>query len=57
MHKRDYIIIAALLLDAKQYLPVPAYAKLVTEFCKLLHADNPNFDHARFLKACGWENA
>jgi len=29
---------------------------VIHSLCKMFHADNPNFDEARFLKAAGRDN-
>lgn len=58
MTKRDYIRIAACLKAAGAKLgPEPlsmgAYLDAIDRLAVMLKADNPAFDRARFLAACG----
>jgi hypothetical protein len=57
MSKKDYELIAGVL--KQQYgnmvfrSGADAWSELVIQFATTLAANNPRFDRARFLKACG----
>jgi hypothetical protein len=62
MTRKDYILIAAALKEAKRQIPEGGahatweYIANATAACVLAHSlasDNPRFDRARFLAACG----
>ena len=60
MTKKDYIAIArAVSSTTKDYLgktdvdPQAMMADLTWELADVMQADNPKFDRARFLAACG----
>ena len=46
--RRHYNAIAEVILEHDQIPPI-----VIQSLCKKFHADNPNFDEARFLKAAG----
>lgn len=59
MTRKHYIALAALIKDLGETLSMPdqaadiAFADYVTDLSDLFAKDNPNFDRARFLTACG----
>ena len=62
MTKKDYVAIAALLKhrrpNADMLTPSPAYSMwhgIAWDLCDVFASDNPRFDRARFLAACGVE--
>lgn len=58
MTKKDYILLAGVLKDAKQGHPagLPAIQEIVSVLLAKLYQDNPNFDAMRFRAACGFSN-
>ena len=50
MQHRHYAIIAGIL---KQVIDNDTQVRMVELFARKLGEDNPNFDHLRFLRACG----
>lgn len=62
MTRKDYVAIARVIVDA-QFINCPTAAevamnkatrcKIAYQIADLLARDNPRFDGARFLKACG----
>ena len=50
MTKKDYVLIAKALLDAK------ASKEVCTKMAKALHEDNTVFDDANFFIACGYSS-
>jgi hypothetical protein len=59
MTRKDYIVIAAALNSAAPHsiMDEDRHQHLMdcTAIANVLGHDNPRFDHARFLKACGVE--
>lgn len=53
MTRKDYIQTASILKGFVDEIPQTTYEDLVNEFCEWFISDNPNFDFARFEKACG----
>jgi len=53
MTRKDYIATAAILKDSKNYMTESAHQFVVSEFAKVMKADNPRFDFARFVSASG----
>lgn len=55
MSRKDYKAIAEILNNWYFNHPVNEhdFGDLVGEFSLMLSNDNPNFDHDRFVKACG----
>jgi hypothetical protein len=58
MTRKDYVAIAQVLKDANNVwrtegIQARALTLLCTNFARILADDNPCFDRARFLKACG----
>jgi hypothetical protein len=58
MTRKDYQLIAAALKDAREANVVYTNGEHVTDLCAVrvanaLESDNPRFDRARFLAACG----
>jgi hypothetical protein len=53
MTRKDYIQTANILKGFVDEMPQITYEDLVNEFCEWFSSDNPNFDFARFEKACG----
>lgn len=55
MSRKDYVAIAEILNN--WYFNHPTnehdFGDLVGEFALMFADDNPNFDHDRFVKACG----
>jgi hypothetical protein len=49
--RRHYQAVAEVLLEHDQFPTT-----VIHSLCKMFHADNPNFDEARFLKAAGRDN-
>ena len=72
MTRKDYELLAAAIVRAtgaaktqEEYIlrcsAVSGIQQAAEAIAKELHADNPRFDHARFLRACGksfdqWQN-
>lgn len=65
MTRKDYELIAAAITRAteaankqEEYIlrcsEVAGIQQAAQAIAKELHADNPRFDHARFLRACGF---
>jgi len=59
MTKKDYIKIAAVLKaeSIRHGIALNKYSAvrdMAIEFCTMLAQDNPRFDRARFLSACGF---
>lgn len=59
MTRKDYVKIAAVLKRHCDVRHVDAAARsamdIALDMASMLAADNPNFDRAKFLKACGME--
>ena len=55
MTRKDFQLVAGVLLGAKGYMPELAWQRLVINTAQELAQTNPRFDHARFASACGWE--
>ena len=56
MTRRDYIAIAAAIQGADKYDDGEAIsASIIERIADVMAQDNPRFDRARFLKACGME--
>lgn len=62
MSRKDYIILARALKNSKPDLHpqlrgalIDIWVRTCKEISATLAADNPRFDHARFLQACGVE--
>jgi len=60
MTRKDYEKIAAVFADYKRYsenwnsaFRMTAIREFAPRICDMLAQDNPRFDRARFLKACG----
>lgn len=59
MTKKDYIAIAKVISDERNHPASGSKAAQVTcdrlahRFADMLASDNPRFDRARFLQACG----
>jgi len=53
MTRKDYVMIAKLLKNANEDNYDNALVPLIKWFADDLQADNPRFDRARFLTACG----
>jgi hypothetical protein len=57
MTRKDYVAIAAAIKETGKYHEhddaADALAFLARDLAATLAADNPRFDRARFLKACG----
>lgn len=53
MSKKDYILIAEVLKDAKNYMDSMKHWALCRNFGERLAETNTKFDLARFLEACG----
>lgn len=60
MTKKDYEAIARILAtnspqdaDPKKSIRALVVSSIAQQFCGVFAADNPRFDRARFLKACG----
>lgn len=62
MTKKDYVLIARTLNDNRPLHGKPnnpdlfLYNRLAADFADALAAQNPRFDRARFLTACGVES-
>lgn len=56
MTKKDYILLAGVLKDAKQghQAGLPAIQEIASVLAVKLREDNPLFDRERFLAACGF---
>lgn len=57
MTRKDYVLIAAAVREERERFSNrnPGADDLVRALADSLAADNPRFDRARFLKACGVE--
>lgn len=59
MTKKDYVKIAAVLNETRPEKDTPillaGWRAITGHIADMLAADNPRFDRARFLKACGME--
>jgi hypothetical protein len=53
MTRKDYIQTANILKEFIDEIPQTTYEDIVDLFCQWFKSDNPNFDYARFEKACG----
>lgn len=54
MTRKDYVLISDILRDAlDSIIDDMALEALASNFADELAADNPRFDYARFLRACG----
>ena len=53
MTRKDYIQTANILKEFVDEIPQTTYEDIVDLFCQWFKSDNPNFDYARFEKACG----
>jgi hypothetical protein len=53
MSRKDYEKAAAILAEAKSFLPESAHGYLVLQFSAMFAADNPRFDRERFQSAAG----
>lgn len=58
MTRRDFILIAETIADFRREHPdrVDGLHLLVWKLASRLATTNPNFDRARFIKACGVED-
>jgi hypothetical protein len=67
MTRKDYVRFAAMLKQQRITAMKPEYSEqhdhyhkwfdgIAFDMCKIFANDNPNFDRARFLKACGVES-
>ena len=56
MTRKDYVLIAKAITNARYYDASPLYAlginRAVIELAVVLKAENPRFDEAKFLSAC-----
>lgn len=57
MTRRDYIKLSAAMKESKPSEPKGAayhqWVHSITKLADALHYDNPRFDYARFIGACG----
>ena len=57
MTRKDYILIASIIQDAEinrhESTPRITFYFLAHNFADMLARDNPHFNRAKFLKACG----
>ncbi len=58
MSKKDYELIAAIIRQAGNdamggYTAQGVVTQITQQFAELARADNPRFDRARFMDACG----
>lgn len=53
MTRKDYNLIASVLLDNRAGMPEHNFYWLVHNFATALQEENPRFDGDRFLEACG----
>ncbi len=53
MSRKDYVLIAQVINNAKGYLTTDQVEDLTYEFCSALKHDNPNFNRDMFTKAVG----
>jgi hypothetical protein len=52
MTRKDYVLIAEIVVSA-YYLDADQKETIAKDFADSLSMDNPRFDRARFLNACG----
>jgi hypothetical protein len=52
MSRKDYIMIAAILNSISKSMDPKVFDLTVVKFCEMFKADNPAFDHVRFIRAC-----
>lgn len=55
MTKKDYELIARVLLESKEYLQEMKHWVLVHNMADELKKTNPLFDSVKFFQACGFE--
>ena len=53
MTRKDYVAIAAALKAVREQATIPSWQSCCECIAATMAADNPRFDRARFLKACG----
>jgi len=53
MTRKDYVAIAAALANVRTQATIPSWQSCCEKIADAMAADNPRFDRARFLKACG----
>ena len=53
MTKKDYVKIAQVINFTSAWYPADKLKELSLNLSEALQADNPRFDRARFLTACG----
>lgn len=58
MTRKDYVRFAAMLKGARYYAAIDfrTLELIVKDTAQVFATDNPRFDRARFLKACGVES-
>lgn len=54
MTKKTFELVAAVLKDQRDTMPVPAFTALTKAFADKFTAENPNFKTALFFKVAGW---
>lgn len=52
MTRKDYVLIASALKQAKEALDEDSYTHVVNAMANALISDNPAFDSRRFYEAC-----
>jgi len=53
MTRKDYIAVANIFRGYREAMPVDAYSRLINEVAEYMYADNPRFQKAKFIEACG----
>ena len=57
MTRKDFVLIAAVLLENRENLTKPVHNRLVLDMMQALARTNNAFNHRRFEEACGfWSN-
>jgi hypothetical protein len=56
MTRKDYVLIAKVIENLDEIIDPDAFRILAVNMSQALADDNPNFDRARFLVACGIYN-
>lgn len=54
MTRKDFQLVAGVLLGAKSYMPELQWQRLVLVTAGQLAQTNERFDEKRFVLACGW---